>query len=129
MSSAARSHPQQLDGLTRSSSERARNDAARGSVLLALLGLAVPPVAFAAARRLDQVSLLQATGATCASAVLGLAAVLLACRGLRNIDRTLGRLGGEGTARVGRLLGTISLLLGLTAGIALGVYALLNLFG
>jgi hypothetical protein len=118
-----------LDGLTKSSNARDRNDAARGSVLLALVGLAVPLVAFAAARRLDQVSLLQATGATCASTVLGLAAVLLARRGLRNIERTIGRLGGEGTARVGRLLGVISVCLGLTAGIALGVYALLNLFG
>jgi hypothetical protein len=118
-----------LDGLTRSNSARARNDAARGSVLVALLGLAIPVVAFAAARRLDQVSLLQATAATCGSAVLGLAAVLLARRGLRNIERTIGRLGGEGTARVGRLLGLISLCVGLTAGLALGVYALLNFFG
>jgi hypothetical protein len=118
-----------LDALTRSSSDRARNDAARGSVLLALLGLAIPVVAFAAARRLDQVSLLQATGATCGSAVLGAAAVLLARRALRNIERTIGRMGGEGTARVGRLLGAISLCLGLTAGVALAVYALLNLFG
>jgi hypothetical protein len=89
----------------------------------------VPVVAFAAARRLDQVSLLQATAATCASALLGLAAVLLARRGLRNIERTIGRLGGEGTARVGRALGLISLCIGLTAAIALGVYALLNYFG
>ena len=89
----------------------------------------MPVVAFAAARRLEQVSLLQATTATCASAVLGLAAVLLARRGRRNIERTLGRLGGEGTARVGRLLGLISLCVGLTAGLALGVYALLNYFG
>jgi hypothetical protein len=115
--------------LTRSSSERSRNDAARGSVLLALLGLVIPVVAFAAARRLDQVSLLQATGATCGSAVLGGGAVLLARRGLRNIERTLGRLGGQGTARVGRLLGALALCLGVTAGLALGVYALLNLFG
>jgi peptidoglycan/LPS O-acetylase OafA/YrhL len=118
-----------LDGLTRSSSERARNDAARASVLVALLGLAVPVVAFAAAHRLDQVSLLQATAATCGSVVLGAAAVLLARRGLRNIERTIGRTGGEGTARVGRLLGAIAFCLGITAGIALGVYALLNLFG
>ena len=89
----------------------------------------MPVVAFAAARRLEQVSLLQATTATCTSAVLGLAAVLLARRGKRNIERTLGRLGGEGTARVGRVLGLISLCIGLTAGLALGVYALLNYFG
>ena len=118
-----------MDGLTRSSSARARNDAARGSVLLALVALVVPVVAFAAARRLDRVSLLQATGATCAAGVLGLGAVLLARRGRRNVERTLGRLGGEGAARLGRLLGVISICLALTAGIALGVYGLLNLFG
>ena len=94
-----------------------------------MLGLAVPLVAFAAARKLDQVSLLQATAATCASAVLGAAALYFARRGRRNIERTIGRLGGEGTARVGRLLGLISLCIGLTAGLALGVYALLNFFG
>lgn len=118
-----------MDGLTRSSSARARNDAARGSVLLALLGLALPVAAFAAARRLSQVTLIQATAATCGSTVLGAAAILLARRGLRTIERTIGRVGGEATARMGRLLGLISLCLGLTAGIALGVYALLNLFG
>jgi hypothetical protein len=118
-----------LDGLTRSSSSGARNDAARASVLLALVGLAIPPIGFLAARRLDEVSLVQATTATCASALLGLAAILLARRGLRNIERTLGRTGGEGTARVGRLLGTIALVAGLTAALALGFYALLNIFG
>jgi hypothetical protein len=118
-----------LVALIRSSSARARNDPARGAVLLALLGLAIPPVAFAAAHQLQRVSLLQATGATCASAVLGAAAILLARRGVRRIERTIGRVGGEGTARVGRLLGAISLFIGLTAALALGFYALLNLFG
>jgi len=118
-----------LDGLTRSSSSRGRNDAARGSVLFALVGLAIPPLGFLAARKLDQVSLVQATGATCGSAVLGAAAILLARRALRNIERSIGRIGGEGTARVGRLLGAISLVAGLTAALALGFYALLNFFG
>ena len=98
-------------------------------MLLALLGLAIPPLAFAAAHELQPVSLLQATGATCASAVLGAAAILLARRGLRQIERTIGRVGGEGTARVGRLLGAMSLFIGLTAALALGFYALLNFFG
>jgi len=118
-----------LDALTRSSSARARNDAARGSVVLALLGLAVPALAFAAARKLQGVTIVQATGATCGSAVLGGAAVLLARRALRNIERTLGRVGGEGAARVGRLLGVLSLAFGLSAGIALAVYAVLNVIG
>jgi hypothetical protein len=97
--------------------------------VLALLALAIPPAAFLVARRLEQATLLQATIATGASGLLGGLAVLLARRGLRNIERTLGRLGGEGAARVGRLLGAISLCLGMTAGVALGVFALLNLFG
>ncbi len=118
-----------MDGLTRSNSARGRNDAARGSVVLALLGLAVPVLAFAAARKLEDVTIVQATAATCGSAVLGGAAVLLARRGLRTIERTIGRVGGEGAARVGRLLGVIALCVGLSAGIALAVYAVLNVIG
>ncbi len=98
-------------------------------MLLALVGLAIPPIGFLAANKLSQVTLVQATAATGASAVFGAAAILLARRGLRNIERTLGRVGGEGTARVGRLLGALSLAIGLTAALALGFYALLNLFG
>jgi hypothetical protein len=97
--------------------------------LLALVGLAIPPAGFLAARKLGQVSLLQATAATCASAVLGAAAIMLARRALRNVERSIGRVGGEGAARVGRLLGAISLFAGLTAALALGFYALLNFFG
>jgi len=89
----------------------------------------LPVVAFAAARRLSEVTLIQATAATCGSALLGAAAIVLARRAVRTVERTLGRVGGEGTARAGRLLGVISLCVGLTAGIALGVYALLNFFG
>src|SRR4051794_26132749 len=118
-----------MDALTRSSSARARNDAARGSLVLALLGLALPVAAFVAASKLAGVTIVQATGATCGSAVLGGAAVLLARRGLRTIERTLGRAGGEGSARVGRLLGVIALCIGLSAGIALAVYAVLNVIG
>ena len=89
----------------------------------------MPVAAFAAARRLEQVTLLQATGATCAGGILGLAAILLARRARRNVERTLGRVGGEGTARAGRVLGLVSVCLALTGGVALGVYGLLNLFG
>ena len=98
-------------------------------MLCALAGLAIPAAGFLAARELKQVTIVQATAATCASALLGLAAIVLARRGLRTIQRTLGRVGGEGTARVGRLLGFLSLCIGLTAALALGFYALLNLFG
>ena len=118
-----------MDGLTRSSSARARNGAARASALLGVLSLALPVGAYAAARELDKVSLVQATAASCFSVILGGCAVLLARRGLRNVERTIGRAGGEGSARVGRLLGVLGLCIGLTAGVALGVYGLLNFFG
>ena len=98
-------------------------------MLFGLLGLALPPLAFAAANELQRVSLVQATGATCASVVLGGTAILLARRARRQIERSIGRIGGEATARVGRLLGAISLFVGLTAALALGFYGLLNLFG
>jgi uncharacterized membrane protein len=118
-----------MDGLIRSSSERVGNLAARGSVLLGVPALAIPVVAYAAARQLDRVSLVQATAATCASVGLGGIAILLARKGRRNIERTIGRAGGEGSARVGRVLGMLGVCVGLTAAIALGVYGLLNLFG
>jgi hypothetical protein len=119
-----------LDALTRSSSAgRSRNDAARGSLLCALLGLAVPVAGFAAAHELARVSLVQATAATCASAVLGIAALVLARRARRNLDRTLGRAGGRGTARLGRGLGFLSLCVGLAAALALGFYELLTYLG
>ena len=97
--------------------------------MLALLGLALPIGAFAVARQVESVSLVQATAVSCGSIALGGAAVLLARRGLRNVERTLGRLGGEGSARVGRLLGLLALCAGLSAAIAIGVYLALNLFG
>ena len=117
-----------MAALTRSSSP-ATNHAARGSVLLALLGLALPIVAFGAARQTEQVTLLQATGAACGAVGLGLLAIMLARRARRNIERSIGRMGGEATARVGRLLGFLALCVGLTAAVALGFYELLNVFG
>jgi hypothetical protein len=86
-------------------------------------------VGYVAARQLNQVTIVEATEATCGSAVLGIAALVLARRARRLTDRTLGRVGSPGITRAGRLLGLLSLCVGLTAALALGFYALLNLFG
>jgi hypothetical protein len=118
-----------LDALTRSSSARARNDAARGSLACALVGLAIPVVAYVAARQLKNVTIVEGTAATCTSALFGLLALLLARKAQLRIERTLGRVGGAGIARAGRILGLVSLCIGLTAGLALGFYSLLNYFG
>ena len=72
---------------------------------------------------------MEATATTCGSAVLGALALLLARKAQLRIERTLGRVGGAGLARAGKLLGLLSLCIGLTAGLALGFYALLNYFG
>jgi hypothetical protein len=118
-----------LDALTRSSSVRARNDSARASLACALLGLLLPVAGYVAARQLKDVSIVQGTEATCGSALLGFLAILLARKAQFTIERTLGRAGGAGLARAGKLLGLLSLCIGLTAGVALGFYALLNYFG
>jgi hypothetical protein len=114
---------------TRSSSAAARNHAARGSLACALVGLAIPIVGYVAARQLKQVTIVEATEAACGSAVLGVVALMLARSAQRRTERTLGRVGSRGTTRAGRLLGLLSLCVGLTAALALGFYALLNLFG
>jgi hypothetical protein len=75
------------------------------------------------------VTIVEATEAACGSAVLGVVALVLARRAQRRTERTLGRIGSRGTTRAGRLLGLLSLCVGLTAALALGFYALLNLFG
>jgi hypothetical protein len=118
-----------LAALTRSSSARARNDAARGSLACAILGLLLPVAGYVAARQLKDVTIVQGTEATCGSALLGLLAVLLARKARFTTERTLGRVGGAGLTRAGRLLGLLSLCIGLTAALALGFYALLNYFG
>ena len=55
-------------------------------------------------------------------------ALILARRARETIQLTLGRAGGAGAARVGRLLGLIGILLAITAGLAVGFWGLLALF-
>ena len=94
-----------------------------------MLALAAVPAWIAAAHELHQVTLVQGVaGGAIAGILLGLIAIGLA-RGARvQVERTLARV-GERTARAGTLLGTLGLLLGLTAAIALGFFALLVYLG
>jgi hypothetical protein len=118
-----------MDALIRSSSVGARNDAARASLACGVLGLLIPIAGYVAARQLKDVTIVQGTEATCGSALLGLLAVMLARKAQFVTERTLGRVGGAGLARAGKVLGLLSLCIGLTAALALGFYALLNYFG
>jgi hypothetical protein len=94
-----------------------------------LLALVAVPAGIVASRYSDQVTLIR-SAYVCApvGAVLGLYAIVLARRGRETVQRTLGRAGGDGAARVGRFLGTAGLCVAVTAGMALGFYGLLTLF-
>ena len=93
--------------------------------MVGLLAVAALPVAVAVAQLSPRVKLLQAAAAIPVAAVLGVAALLLARRAVRRAERTLGRVGGEDTARAGRVLGVLALCVAASATIAVGFYALL----
>ena len=84
------------------------------------------PAAVAVAEWRDELELVEAGYAVPAAFVLSAAAVWLARRGRRSLHRTLGRAGGERAARAGRVLGWLGVYIGLTAAVALAVYAYLE---
>jgi hypothetical protein len=104
------------------SSKPGRNASARFSVLAGLLAALALPATIAAAELTEELELLDAAWAVPAAFVLGLAAVGLARRGRRRVERTIGRVGGRGSARVGRLLGAIGILAACSGAIALAFY-------
>jgi hypothetical protein len=112
-----------MDVPTRSSS--ARNWRAYGAVLVGLLAVAAVPAGIAVASYSD-VELVDAAWSIAPAVVLGLLAIWLARRARRRTERTIGRVGGARTARVGRFLGGLGLYLAAAAGLALGVYYLLE---
>jgi hypothetical protein len=103
-----------------------RNRAARASFLFGVLGLAVIPVAVAITERRGDLELAEAGYAVPAAFFFSVVAVRLARRARRSLERTLGRIGGEKTARLGRVLGWLGVYIALTAAVSLGVYAYLE---
>ena len=97
---------------------------------MGLLGLAVLPVALEASEKADWLRLTHAVAVVAVGAtLLGALAIGLARGARRDLELTLGRIGGQGTARVGRVFGLLALFIGLSAALALGFYGLLLLFG
>lgn len=80
------------------------------------------------ARQLQSVTLVNSSGSIAVAFLLGFSAIVLARRARERVQITLGRAGGQRAARVGRLLGVLGVLVGLTTGLALGFYGLLVLF-
>jgi hypothetical protein len=104
---------------------RSSNPTAAAALLAGLLAVAALPVAIALAQVSPRVKLTQAAAGAPVAALLGGVALLLARRARRRAERTLGRAGGEGVARAGRVLGVLGLCLAASAAIAIGFYGLL----
>ena len=107
---------------------RSSNAPARASVVVGLLGAAALPAAIAASELRDELTLLETAWAAPIAFVLGVVAIWLARRGRRRFERTVGRVGGSGTARVGRWLGILAVCLAVAGGIAIVFYEYLVRF-
>jgi hypothetical protein len=105
-----------------------RNGKAFGAVFLGLLALGVLGGGIWAIV-LGGVRLVAAVAALPVSALLALVALSLGGHARTANQRSLGQIGGETPARLGRFLGGLALLLTLTASLAVGVFAVLVLFG
>ena len=97
-------------------------------MLIGLLAAAALPAAVAVAETSDLLELPDAAAAIPVAAVLGFAALVLGGRARIHVERTLGRVGGARTARVGRGLGLLALGLALAGLIALGFNEFLQRF-
>ncbi len=96
-------------------------------LVTALLALTVFGAAVGAARYYDEIRLVDALVAVPLALVLALASVLLGRRARAEHQRTLGRSGSRGFIAFARFLGTVALLLAVTAALALAVFAVLVL--
>ena len=95
-------------------------------MLLGLVAVAALPAAIAVAEYTGRLELLQAAAAIPVSALAGILALVLARGARERVRRTIGRVGGERTALVGRTLGVLGLCLALSATIAVAVYLYLS---
>ena len=103
------------------------NTKAAWALITALLALGVLVGAAAAARLMSQVGLIEAIPAVPLALVLALVSVSLGRRVRFDQQRALARMPGAGLAAVARGLGTLALIVALTAALALAVFAVLSL--
>ena len=103
-----------------------RNGRARVSLLVGVLAAAALPVTIAVAQVTGALELLDASGAIPVSAGLGVLAIALARSARRRAELTLGRIGGEGAARAGALLGVLAICLAIAGVIAVAFYFVLQ---
>jgi hypothetical protein len=101
------------------------NAKAVGAFVTGLLALAILAAAAALPRFLDSITPLRALVVIPAAVLLALVSIALARRARFEFQRTLGRIGGDGLALTGWVLGILALLVSLTAAVAFFVYAVL----
>ena len=97
-------------------------------MLCGLLATAALPAAIAVTERSERLDLLHAAAAIPLALMLGVVALVLGTRARRETIMTLGRVGGDRLARVGRVLGGLGVYLALTAALAIAFYGLLRVF-
>ena len=118
-----------MDGRTSSNRPTWRaNPRATWSVVCGLLSLAAVPAGIVLARETRLVTLVNSSGSIVVAVLLGFSAIVLARRAREHVQITLGRAGGERAARIGRAVGILGVLVGVTAALALGFYGLLTVF-
>ena len=89
------------------------------------MSAAAIPVGITLAHETTGVELLDAGYAIPVAAVFGILAMLLARGARRRVERTLGRVGGERSARIGRALGVLGFCAALSGTIAVALYEFL----
>jgi len=94
-------------------------------VLLGLLSCATLPAAVAVTRY-TRFTLLEAGWAIPLAFVLGVLALQAGRAARRRTERTIGRIGGARTTRIGRILGGLGVYTAVTAALAVGAFELLN---
>jgi hypothetical protein len=102
-----------------------RNAKAVIAFLFSLLALAFVAAGVLLPRIRDDIEPLEAVIVAPAAFLSAMIAIALARRARFDFQRTLGRVGGDGLASLARVIGVVVLLISLTAGLAVGVYAVL----
>ena len=93
--------------------------------MIGLLAVFALPATIAAAEIWDVIRLIEASAAIPVAFLLGIVAILLARGAREQVRRTIGRVGGERLAAVGRALGLLAVGLALSGAIAVGFYEVL----
>jgi hypothetical protein len=105
-----------------------RNGKAIGALACAFIALGLLVAVAAVPQFVDTIDPLRALLVVPAAVVFALVAISLARRARFDFQQTLGRIGGDSLAVTARVISVVALLVSLTAGLAVGVFAVLDLW-